>query len=219
MKAVLLIMVYVGVILSKGEDVTTINTEEKMLRLENLLMDVNSRLQIVELKNHALENEKTELSSKLDDINSEVEHLKELSKMLSVRTCDEMHMFGVNKSDYYFVDPDGPLNGDEPILVYCDFTEDSSFTQISHDSEDKIEISHCQDPGCYSRPIVYDSSLEQIKALIELSDSCNQLIRYDCYLSPLEMDMVTLGYWVDRNGQNQIYWSGENHGNHVCSCL
>ena len=93
MKAVLLIMVYVGVILSKGEDVTTINIEEKMLRLENLLVDVNSRLQIVELKNHVLENEKNELSSKLDDINSEVEHLKELSKMLSVRTCDEMHIF------------------------------------------------------------------------------------------------------------------------------
>ena len=26
------------------------------------------------------------------------------------------------------------------------------------------------------------------------------------------------GYWVDRNGQNQIYWSGENYGDHVCSC-
>ena len=129
-----------------------------------------------------------------------------------------MHDFGLNKSDYYFIDPDGPLNGEEPIRVYCDFTEDYGFTKIPHDSENRIEVTHCKEPGCYSRPIVYDSSMEQMKNLIELSESCSQFIRYDCYLSPLKDDGVNLASWVDQNGQDQIYWSGSNYGNHVCSC-
>ena len=60
--------------------------------------------------------------------------------------------------------------------------------------------------------------MEQIKTLIELSESCDQRIRYDCYLSPLEDAGVNLGSWVDLNGQDQIYWTGSNYGNHVCSC-
>ena len=116
------------------------------------------------------------------------------------------------------MDPDGPLNGEEPIHVYCDFTEDFGFTQMSHDSEDRIEVTHCREPGCYSRPIIYDSSMEQIKTLIELSESCDQRVRYDCYLSPLQEGGINLGSWVDQNGQDQIYWTGSNYGNHVCSC-
>merc|ERR1711994_376267 len=100
-----------------------------------------------------LKNEKHELEYKMKDVNDEVEYLKELSKLLSVRTCDEMHDYGLNKSDYYFIDPDGPLNGEAPIRVYCDFTEGYGFTRISHDSEEKIEVTHCNDPGCYARPI------------------------------------------------------------------
>ena len=138
--------------------------------------------------------------------------------MLSVRTCDEMHMFGVNKSDFYFMDPDGPLIGEEPIRVYCDFTEDYGFTRISHDSEQKIEVAHCNDPGCYARPIVYDSSMEQIKTLIELSDSCSQPIRYDCFASSLQDEGINYGYWLDKNGEDQVYFTGSNYGNHVCSC-
>ena len=48
-------------------------------------------------------------------------HLKELSKLNVVRTCEEMARFGVDKSGFYLVDPDGPLIGEDPISVYCDF--------------------------------------------------------------------------------------------------
>ena len=59
-----------------------------------------------------------------------------------------MHDYGFNKSDYYFVDPDGPLNGKEPIRVYCDFAEDYGFTRISHDSEEKIEVKELFEYEC-----------------------------------------------------------------------
>ena len=73
--------------------------------------DVSSQL-------HDIQDENSELRSRLDDINAEVDHLNELSKLLSVRTCNEMQKFGVNKSDYYIIDPDGPLNGKEPKSIF-----------------------------------------------------------------------------------------------------
>ena len=240
MKLLTLLMLSLVILFAKAENANGNDMiEEKFSRMEDLLMDVISRVQIMETEKNELKSQMTDLEKEnhelrskmedvndeveglkdeLEDVNDEVEYLKELSKLLSVKTCDEMHDFGLNKSDYYFIDPDGPLNGEEPIRVYCDFTEDYGFTKIPHDSENRIEVTHCKEPGCYSRPIVYDSSMEQMKNLIELSESCSQFIRYDCYLSPLKDDGVNLASWVDQNGQDQIYWSGSNYGNHVCLC-
>ena len=135
-----------AILFAKEENVNAIEmTEENFSRMEDLLLDVISRVQSMETEKNELRSEVKNLKNKienvnvevehlkdeLEDVNDEVDHLKELSKLLSVRTCDEMHDYGVNKSDYYFVDPDGPLNGKEPIWVYCDFTEDFGFSQIS----------------------------------------------------------------------------------------
>ena len=37
-------------------------------------------------------------------------------------------------------------------------------------------------------------------------------------LSPLTEEGVNVAYWLDRNGDGQIYWDGANYGQHVCSC-
>ena len=29
---------------------------------------------------------------------------------------------------------------------------------------------------------------------------------------------IDFGFWLDRNGDSQIYWTGANYGDHVCSC-
>ena len=200
-------------VISRVQDLETENDKVKF-QVKDLKNENNELKHEIEL----LKTEKHELEHKMNDINDEVEYLKELSKLLSVRTCEEMHDYGVNKSDYYLVDPDGPLNGEEPIRVYCDFTEDYGFTRISHDTEQKIEVAHCNDPGCYARPIVYDASMEQIKTLIELSDSCSQPIRYDCFASSLQDEGINYGYWLDKNGEDQIYFIGSNYDTHVCSC-
>ena len=135
-----------------------------------------------------------------------------------VWTCEEMADYGVNQSNYYLVDPDGPLMGNEPIRVYCEFSEGSVSTIISHDSEETIEVGHCTDPGCYSRQITYDAPIEQIQSLIELSNTCNQQIKYDCFLSPLQIEGIDFGFWRDKNGDDQIYWTDSHFGEHVCSC-
>ena len=177
---------------------------------------------------------------KLKDVESDVKYLKELSKLNVVRTCAEMYAFGITQSDFYWIDPDGPLTGEEPIRVYCLFYIDgAAYTLLSHDSETKIEVAHCEDPGCYSRKIIYDAPAKQIQALIDLSESCEQSIRseynfmkfiyeyvyfvylsirYDCFLSALTTENVNYGFWLDKNGNEQIYWDGANSGSHVCAC-
>ena len=66
-----------------------------------------------------LKNAVLDLVKNFRGIKDELDHLKELSKVNAVRTCQELLDFGVRKSDYYFVDPDGPMIGEEPIRVYC----------------------------------------------------------------------------------------------------
>ena len=144
-------------------------------------------------------------NERMKDISEDVEKLKELSKLQVIRTCEEMYNFGIRQSNHYFIDPDGPLIGQEPIQVYCRFTNEGAYTEISHDSEIKIEVDHCHDPGCYSRKINYDAPIQQIQALIELSKYCEQNIRYDCLLSPLTEEGVNLAHWLDRTGDYQIY--------------
>ena len=183
------------------------------------------RIQDLEQKNQILIENKKEMGSRIEalenktkDINADVEYLKEISKLNTVRTCEEMHEYGINQSNYYLIDPDGPLMGKEPIRVYCEFTENAVATLISHDAEQKIEVAHCSDPGCYSRKITYDVPMEQIQSLIDLSETCNQPIRYDCFLSPLQEQDVNLAFWLDKNEDVQYYWTGSHHGQHVCSC-
>ena len=208
------------------------NVEDKISNLERVLFDLTSmmkkeeiknkvleqRVLKVELKNEVLEKKNQNLEKTNKDINDELSYLKELSKLNVVRTCEEMADYGVNQSNFYLVDPDGPLLGEEPIRVYCDFSEGSVSTIISHDSEVKIEVGHCTDPGCYSRQITYDAPMEQIQSLIELSNTCSQEITYNCFLSPLQDEGVNYGFWKDKNGEDQIYWTDSHFGEHVCSC-
>ena len=180
---------------------------EKLGQLEEMLINLSQRVESLEQKNGNLERINIEMSSRIKhledenkDINDELKYLKEISKLKTARTCQEMYEFGIRTSNYYFIDPDGPLIGKEPIQVYCEFNEDNVATKISHNSEDKINVDHCEDPGCYSKEITYEAPMEQIESLIELSKSCSQEFRYDCFLAPLQDEGVNYASWIDRNG-------------------
>ena len=76
-------------------------------------------------------------------------HLEELAKMNVMRSCHEMAEYGVTKDDFYFVDPDGPLVGSEPIRVFCDFSSsERAVTSVLHNSEDRMEVDkRCDEAG------------------------------------------------------------------------
>jgi hypothetical protein len=114
------------------------------------------------------------------------------------RTCRELRAADPSlSSGMHWIDPDGQGVGDNPIYVYCDMTSGQKVkfsikekyylihylsiktgsTSILHDSESSLNVGHCAEAGCYSRSINYNSSMGQIKALMELSTECHQSIR------------------------------------------
>ena len=135
--------------------------------------------------------------SKLFPINKEIS-IQSNGRSGIPRTCKELRAADPSiSSGMHWIDPDGQGVGDNPIYVYCDMTSGeilkfsikekydlihflsikTGSTSILHDSESSLNVGHCADAGCYSRSINYNSSMGQIKALMELSTECHQSIK------------------------------------------
>ena len=191
---------------------------EKYENLEENRQVLEEENQILKDMNQNLEEKRKNLEKRNKGIEDDIKYLMELSKFNIGRTCEEMARYGVDKSAYYLVDPDG-LGGEEPIRVYCQFGQSGvASTLISHKSEGETQVINCEDPGCYARKIEYNAPMKQIESLIELSESCQQDIVYKCFMSALQKQGIDYGFWLDRNGDSQVYWTGSHHGQHVCSC-
>jgi len=161
-----------------------------------------------------------------DDIEDRVSKLEDLSKTGTLRTCSEYAKFGLATSGNFLIDPDGPLMGHEPFMVFCNFTEGT--TELYHNTESLTEVEHCHDPGCYNKTITYvdgaisndvtEIPMGQIVSLINLSASCTQSFAFDCTLAPFIVGDVMYHYWEDRNGDTFNYYTGSHNGNHSCDC-
>ncbi|XP_057365355.1 uncharacterized protein LOC130686079 [Daphnia carinata] len=128
----------------------------------------------------------------------------------TLRTCHEIHVANPSyPSGMYWIDPDGQGVGDPPIHVHCymDGKEVSRYgkTSILHDSESKMDIGNCTEPGCYSRPIKYYASDRQIQALIQLSHGCSQTILYYCKKAPLNHKGIAYAWWIDKDGKRHEF--------------
>ncbi len=135
--------------------------------------------------------------SKLFPVKKEIS-IRSTEKSGIPRTCRQLQATDPSlPSGMNWIDPDGQGVSDDPIYVYCDMTSGpiikcsikekhdmiyyfsikTGSTSILHDSESSLNVGHCSDAGCFSRSINYNSSIGQIKALIELSTECHQSIR------------------------------------------
>jgi len=162
---------------------------------------------------------------KLQDLLEErVARLEELVKVGTLRSCNEYAQYGLKTSGMYSIDPDGSLNGKEPFDVICDF--DLGSTEVMHNNEKLTDVEHCSGgPGCISYNISYTNgntkeevALSQIVSLIDLSEYCEQSIKYTCFLAPLFDDDVYYVTWDDRNGESNSYFTGNGTEGHVCDC-
>ena len=160
--------------------------------------------------------EKKISNTSISVIQERVLKLEQLSKAVALRSCFEYQQRGITKSGLYYVDPDGLNAGDEPFLVRCDFK--SGTTEVAHNLEEKKVIPQCSGNRCYQLHLRYPSSMRQLRTLIELSDSCNQEISFECKLTTLVSNKKPNGVWLNRSGKEEVYFTGSNHGLHVCSC-
>ena len=56
------------------------------------------------------------------DLEARVTKLEELIKIGTLRSCAEYSQYGLKTVGYYMIDPDGPLLGQPPFQVFCNFT-------------------------------------------------------------------------------------------------
>ena len=127
--------------------------------------------------------------------------------MTLARTCKQLQDLGVTKSGYYFIDPDGSGVGIPPVEVFCDMK--SGTTRIDHDLEGEQQVSPCRERGCFVRAVNYAIPMKQLEAIILMSSHCEQYIRYDCKMAPLNSDNESNAWWMDRHETLHFYWSGE----------
>ena len=93
----------------------------------------------------------------LDDI---LEKLKQLSRIGTLRSCEEYAAFGIRTSGLFPIDPDGILVGQPPFTAYCRFNDNTGqvVTEVMHMySEILNNVEHCPDPGCYIKNLTYIS--------------------------------------------------------------
>ncbi|XP_059355989.1 contactin-associated protein-like 5 [Carassius carassius] len=133
-------------------------------------------------------------------------------------SCEHYRLAG-STSGYFSIDPDGsgPL---DPIQVYCNITGSKVWTVVRHNSSNAVRVrgSTLQKP--YVGWFNYSASSEQLKALVSLSEHCEQRIAYHCRRSRLfnPWDSSPLSWWVDRRGEKRTYWGGIQPGVQQCSC-
>ena len=62
-------------------------------------------------------------------------------------------------------------------------------------------------PGFYSRKVKYNISMEQVIAIVQRSQKCEQFTKYECFNSGLWFN-DSWSWWVSRDGTNMTYWGG-----------
>ena len=106
---------------------------------------LEERMELMQQEKDVLDERMKEKDKKLDNLEARVAKLEELTKVSTLRSCDEYAAFGLATSGYYLIDPDGPLVGEQPIQVLCNFT--SGATEVLHDTTTLTEVEHCHEPG------------------------------------------------------------------------
>merc|ERR1719203_1044932 len=57
-----------------------------------------------------------------------------------------------------------------------------------------------------------------MKALIDISHFCHQTLSFKCFGSPLKIGSKNIGYWLDRQGDPQYFFDGNQTDQHGCKC-
>ena len=170
--------------------------------------NVSGRLQNLELALGTVEKDKgiDGTSDSFHGLIERVERLETLGRMTLARTCKQLKDLGVKESGHYFIDPDGSGVGIPPVEVFCDMK--SGTTRINHELKGEQQVSPCRERGCFVRAVNYAIPMKQLEAIILMSSHCEQYIRYDCKMAPLNSDNESNAWWMDRHEKLHFYWSG-----------
>ena len=123
-----------------------------------------------------------------------------------------------SRSGLYYINPKDQCG--KAFRVFCNMTSMNGVgvTEIGHNSEIRTIVDGKEDPGSYSRKIVYKTKLTNVDALIDISARCQQSIEYECYGSTLHEGSTDYAWWVSREGEKINYWGGATGHKGKCGC-
>ncbi|XP_023691163.1 contactin-associated protein 1 [Paramormyrops kingsleyae] len=135
-------------------------------------------------------------------------------------SCESYRLNGKYYSGNYTIDPDlsGPL---KPFSVQCNMKADKSWTVIRHNRIDSTKVTGSTVQQPYLGDVqYYNASWDEVTALANTSEYCEQWIEYSCYKSRLlnTPNGRPYSYWVGRHGESQHYWGGSFPGVQRCAC-
>ena len=204
--------------------------QELLKHVRKVMVIDNSEIDTLQKTPKLQTESKNEVKKTIIDptLEERVEKVEQLTKVGTLRSCEEYAAFGIRASGMYPIDPDGILVGQPPFNVFCRFDENTGqvSTEVIHSySEGLIKIDNCEDPGCYIKNVTYISGdnekiieKSQLAALIDLSSECEQSFYYECTLAPLRDEDVDYAFWVGRDGKKNVYFTGSDPTMHACDC-
>uniref|UniRef100_A0A5F8G7S4 Contactin associated protein family member 5 n=1 Tax=Monodelphis domestica TaxID=13616 RepID=A0A5F8G7S4_MONDO len=134
------------------------------------------------------------------------------------QSCEAYRHKG-NTSGFFHIDPDGsgPL---DPLYVYCNITEDKIWTAVQHNNTELIRVRGAHPKRPYVMYFNYSSSMEQLEAMINGAEYCEQETIYHCKKSRLlnTPNGMPFTWWIGRANEKHPYWGGSLPGVQQCAC-
>ncbi|XP_035878469.1 contactin-associated protein-like 5 [Phyllostomus discolor] len=134
------------------------------------------------------------------------------------RSC-EVYRHQGSTAGFFYIDPDGsgPLG---PLQVHCNVTEDKIWTSVQHNNTKLTHVQGASPENPYFMALDYGGSIEQLEAVIDSSEYCEQEVAYYCRRSRLlnTPDGVPFTWWIGRSKERHPYWGGAPPGVQQCEC-
>ncbi|XP_029394988.1 contactin-associated protein-like 5 [Mus pahari] len=131
----------------------------------------------------------------------------------------EVYRHRGHTAGFFYVDSDGsgPL---APLQVYCNITEDKIWMTVQHNNTELTRVQGSSPENPYSMTLNYGGSMEQLEALIDGSEYCEQEVIYHCRRSRLlnTPDGAPFTWWIGRADERHPYWGGSVPGVQQCGC-
>ncbi|XP_051542697.1 contactin-associated protein-like 2 isoform X2 [Myxocyprinus asiaticus] len=134
------------------------------------------------------------------------------------QSCEAYKHLG-RSSDAYWIDPDG--SGQlGPFKVICNMTEDKVWTTVVNNLPAQTAVTGSSRERRTVLQLNYSASMEQVTAIINSAEHCEQHIAYACRMSRLlnTPDGTPYTWWVGRGNEKHFYWGGSGPGIQKCAC-
>ena len=138
--------------------------------------------------------------------------VENVQPVLTNASCQQISEYENPENGTYMIQP--YLNM-KPFPVRCEFTKSKSLTVIGYKSTNPSGLTAtderpgCSEAGCFKDKITYHATIDQIEALISISEECEQTIRHNCTSNKL----TDYSWWNGRNGEKISYWHGDKEEN------